>query len=91
MTAREWAEGDGNTDDTVRIADVSAHRVTVREMIGGHDSWVGGRPHMLAEMRALAVRALRADHPPARWKIVRTDAHYWLCQWFATYEARPRD
>lgn len=59
--------GEGNRADTVRISDTGPvikyngsedQNITVREMIGGMDSWVGGRQKMLAAMRSTAKRAV---------------------------------
>lgn len=59
--------GEGNRADTVRISDTGPvvkyvgsedQVITVREMIGGMDSWVGGRQKMIAAMRATARQAV---------------------------------
>lgn len=61
------AIGEGNRADTVRISGIgpvtkfnsaAAQDITVREMIGGMDGWIGGRQKMLSAMRSTAKRAV---------------------------------
>lgn len=77
---------DGNRSDTVRIADTSWNhagdlRVTVREMIGGYGSWVGGRKRAISAMRALASRAVAGG---VRVSLVRE--HFDGIQAYATFD-----
>lgn len=62
--------GEGNRADTVRISDLGSvvrfngnvsQAITVREMIGGMDSWVGGRQAMVNAMRSTAQRAVNGQ------------------------------
>lgn len=74
--------GDYNASGLAQITDTrwdsnGSLLVTVREMIGGFDSWVGGKDHAIRIMRTLARRALTEYHEgqTKRSPLVRT--------WFA--------
>lgn len=72
--------GQGNRADTVRISDTRWDSngtlfVTVREMIGGYKSWVGGRTAAIKAMRATARRAI---HHPERTRSARV-----VREWYA--------
>lgn len=88
--------GDGNRNDTVRVADIDYMRCTVREMIGSHYSgehcgWRGGKKAMRATMRRLAERVLRPNYPTRTHRIVLDHEFHDGSQWFATFAAVPRD
>lgn len=62
--------GEGNRADTVRISDTGPvvkyvgsedQVITVREMIGGMNGWIGGRQKMLAAMRNTAKLAVPGE------------------------------
>jgi hypothetical protein len=68
--------GDSNRDDTVRVSDTSwdgngALTVTVREMIGGYNGWIGGRDRALRAMRDTARRALMYPEKTRSTRLVR--------------------
>lgn len=72
--------GDSNRSDTARISDTrwdgnGTMLVTVREMIGGYDAWIGGRNSALPVMRRLARRALAKPELTRSSRVVR--------EWFA--------
>src|SRR5690606_4312521 len=62
--------GEGNRADTVRISDTgpvvqfngsASQDITVREMIGGMNGWIGGRDRMVSVMRSTAKRAVNGE------------------------------
>ncbi|WP_025157224.1 hypothetical protein [Leifsonia aquatica] len=80
--------GDGNRADTVRIADTrwdsnGTQFVTVREMIGGYNSWTGGRKVALRAMRATARRAIHYPEKTRSARLVRE--HHDGAQVYATF------
>lgn len=95
--------GQGNRADTVRIAEISDRacilsthgsrtmRVTVREMIGGYRSWIGGREKALTVMRNTAKQALPKGS--VILNTARTAEHWDMAQMYATFEIRyiPKD
>lgn len=95
MTILELQVGQANRNDTVRVADVGEHTVTVREMIGSTGAsrdcgWRGGTKAMRATMRRLAERALRPNHPSKTHTIRLVREFHDGSQWFATFAADPR-
>lgn len=68
--------GDTNRAGTVVITDTNwdsngGLRVTVSELIGGYNGWVGGRTKCVRTMRDLARRAL-IEYYPGQTRSVRT-------------------
>ena len=68
--------GDSNRNDTVRITDTrwdsnGTMFVTVREMIGGYESWAGGRRAAVRAMRATARRAIHHQDKTRKSPLVR--------------------
>lgn len=62
--------GEGNRADTVRISNTgpvvqfngsASQDITVREMIGGMNGWIGGRDRMVSVMRSTAKRAVNGE------------------------------
>lgn len=88
--------GDGNRNDTVRIADIDTARCTIREMVGSHSArehcgWRGGKKAMRATMRRLAERVLRPNYPARTHRIVMVREFHDGSQWFATFAAVAKD
>lgn len=78
--------GDYSRDGLLQIVDTSwdyngTLRVTVREMIGGRDSWVGGLP--IERMRRLARRALM--YPETIRSSREVGRHYTGACWHVTF------
>lgn len=95
MTILELMIGDGNRNDTARVADIALGRCTIREMVGSrsareHCGWRGGKRAMRATMRRLAERVLRPNYPARTHRIVMVREDHDGSQWFATFAAVPR-